>query len=97
MQGMRLRGRNFRRRFGEIDLIMQDADALVFVEVRKRDRRNLVSAADSIDFRKRRKLLRTAEAYLQASGWEGPCRFDVVLLDRENAIEWIPDAFNQDD
>jgi putative endonuclease len=95
-QGLVLRARNFRRRFGEIDLIMRDGESLVFIEVRMRESRSLVSAAESIDFRKRRKLLLTAEAYLQASGWDGPSRFDVVLVDHEHAIEWITDAFDHD-
>ena len=34
-RGLKVVERNFRCRFGEIDLIMQDNDVLVFVEVRK--------------------------------------------------------------
>lgn len=95
-QGFVTLARNFRRRFGEIDLIMRDGESLVFIEVRMRESNNRVSAAESIDFRKRRKLLLVAEAYLQTSGWDGPSRFDVVLVGHEQAIDWIADAFDHD-
>lgn len=91
--GLQLVERNFRRRFGEIDLIMLDQDSLVFVEVRKRSSSRFVDAAESIDWRKQRKLLRTAEAYLQQNFWHGPCRFDVVVLDKNDTVEWLQDAF----
>lgn len=92
--GLRLVERNYRCRFGEIDLIMRDGDCLVFVEVRQRRNRRFGSGADSIDGRKRRKLALTAEHFLQARGGDGGCRFDVVSLDADNRIDWIPGAFD---
>lgn len=90
--GLRMVARNYRRRFGEIDLVARDEDMLVFIEVRKRSHSRFVDGAESIDRRKQQRLLRTAEAYLQQHHWHGPVRFDVVVLDARNRIEWLQDA-----
>ena len=95
-RGLRIRARNIRRPWGELDLVAEDGDTLVFVEVRKRSHAAFGGGAESIDRRKRRKLLRAAESYLQESGWTGPVRFDVVLLDGADHIEWLTDAIQGD-
>jgi putative endonuclease len=95
-QGLRVVDRNFRRRFGEIDLVARHGDVLVFVEVRKRSHRDFADGAESIDRRKRQRLVRTAEAYLQQRTWRGPVRFDVVVLDARDQIEWLQDAIQAD-
>jgi putative endonuclease len=95
-RGLRVVDRNFRRRFGEIDLVAREGDVLVFVEVRKRSHRGFADGAESIDQRKRQRLVRTAEAYLQQRHWRGPVRFDVVVLDARDRIEWLQDAIQAD-
>jgi putative endonuclease len=95
-RGLRVVDRNFRRRFGEIDLVARQGDVLVFVEVRKRSHRGFADGAESIDQRKRQRLVRTAEAYLQQRHWRGPVRFDVVVLDARDRIEWLQDAIQAD-
>jgi putative endonuclease len=92
--GLTLRERNYRSPHGEIDLIMQDGRTLVFVEVRQRRNPFFGSGADSIDGRKRRRLQLTAEHYLQRQRPVPACRFDVVTLDGEGDIRWIPAAFD---
>ena len=71
---------NYHCRFGEIDLILQDGVALVFAEVRLRNSNNFGGAAASIDARKQRKLICTAQHYLTTLAHIPPCRFDAVLL-----------------
>lgn len=88
-------GRNFNARGGEIDLIMREGDTLVFVEVRQRSNARFGSALDSITAAKRGRIVRAALQYLQRHG-DQPCRFDVVGLDADGRIEWIPDAFRAD-
>lgn len=95
-RGLRIRARNVRRPWGELDLIAEDGDSLVFVEVRKRSHAAFGGGAESIDRSKRQKLLRAAESYLQESSWNGPVRFDVVLLDGGDQIEWLTDAIQAD-
>ena len=94
-QGLKLLHANFRCRFGEIDLIMQDGDTHVFVEVRLRSSNTFGGAAASIDARKQAKLVKTAKHYLSNLQNMPPCRFDVVLMQSSDMrqIEWIKNAF----
>jgi putative endonuclease len=96
-RGLRLLARNYRSQRGEIDLILQDQNSLVFVEVRYRSQSHFGSAAESIDRRKQSRLIACARYYMQThpDACEQPCRFDVVsITGPRSAIEWIPDAFN---
>ena len=94
-QGLELIERNFRSRFGEIDLIMQDKVSLVFVEVRLRSNPNYGGAAGSIDARKRQRIIRTAQQYLAALAHLPQCRFDAVLMDDAQGknLQWLRNAF----
>lgn len=85
--------RNYRCRFGEIDLIMRDGAAIVFVEVRMRKSLVFGGAAASITPIKQQKLERTARHYLSSLKTEPPCRFDAVLLSGDDGLEidWIKD------
>ncbi len=94
-RGLKLLQQNYRCRYGEIDLILQDADTLVFAEVRLRKHSNFGGAAASINAAKQGRLIRTAQHYLSTLAHIPPCRFDAVLLDTlENpSPEWIRNAF----
>lgn len=98
--GLRVLARNFRTRFGEIDLICRDGDVLVFVEVRYRARTSgYGSGADSVTAAKRQRLIIAAGQYRQAHPalTELPCRFDVVAITGQaNAplIDWRQRAFD---
>ncbi len=90
---------NYRFRGGEIDLVMQEDGCLVFIEVRCRSAKRLVPSTLTVDFRKQKKLLRTAAMFLTRHSRyaNSPVRFDVLGIDihpgGERAIEWIRDAF----
>lgn len=92
-RGLRVIARNYRCRFGEIDLIARDSDAVVFVEVRMRRSSVFGGAIASIDRRKQKKLTLTARHYLSRLAVEPRCRFDAVLLDGidDERIEWLRD------
>lgn len=98
-KGLALLARNYRCRFGEIDLIMQERDTMVFVEVRYRARTDFGCGAESVDWRKQRKLVATARHYLRSHsrGSSIPvCRFDVVALSsvgQSPTVSWIRNAF----
>jgi len=97
-RGLTLVARNYRCRRGEIDLVMRDAGTLVFVEVRRRSSRAFGGALDSVDARKRARLVAATEHFLMTRriGDDRPCRFDVVAIDGRpphTAIEWVRDAF----
>ncbi|HUQ29201.1 MAG TPA: YraN family protein [Usitatibacter sp.] len=90
--GLAIVERNFRTRFGEIDLIARDGASLVFVEVRMRTHAGYGGAAESVDSSKRGRIVAASRAYLASLRPEPPCRFDVVTLDGESA-KWIRAAF----
>ena len=95
-QGMKLIAQNYRGRFGEIDLIMQDGAVLVFIEVRLRRNEDFGGAAASIDARKQQRIIRTAHQYLSSLAHTPPCRFDVVLMDDAHGhnVQWLKNAFD---
>ncbi|MDO8464803.1 MAG: YraN family protein [Gallionella sp.] len=94
-QGLKPVMENYRGRFGEIDLIMQDGAELVFVEVRLRRNADFGGAAASIDARKQQRLIRTAQQYLASLARIPPCRFDAVLMDDVQGVnvQWLKNAF----
>ena len=100
--GLRLIARNVRYRVGELDLVMRDGDSLVFVEVRYRQSAQHGSGAESVDARKRQRLVRAALAYLAAHPADAarPCRFDVVDATGSASapsLHWHRDAFRIED
>ena len=100
--GLAVLARNVRYPFGEIDLIVRDAEMIVFVEVRFRRNTRFGGAAVSVDAGKRRKIARAAQAWLSSHRQysAAPCRFDVVAVSPSGdamACEWIRSAFTLDD
>ena len=81
-KGYRIRARNFRCREGEIDIVAEDGDCLVFVEVRTRRGDAFGSPAESVTAAKERRLLTVAKAYLQQHNDVPPNqRIDVVAVE----------------
>ncbi len=79
-QGFRIVDKNYRTRFGEIDLIVEKKGQwLVFVEVKTRTGNSLGRPCEAVDFRKQKKLIAAAQQYLAgvAEGKEA-IRFDVM-------------------
>lgn len=79
-RGYEIIARNYRWQGGEVDLIARDGDCLVFVEVKARSSRAYGLPEEAITPRKRQRLLRTAQRYLQQHPTELAVRFDVVAL-----------------
>jgi putative endonuclease len=94
-QGLRHVAHNVRCRHGEIDLVMRDADTLIFVEVRYRRSERFGGAAASVDRRKQQHLLAAAGYYLQRQPTDLPCRFDVVAIGAGDRMQWIRNAFSE--
>ena len=92
-QGLSPITRNFRSKVGEIDLIMQDQEDVVFIEVRYRKNANYGSALDSVTYHKQQKIIKTAEIYLQRHYKHyPPCRYDILAI-TGSQLEWIKNAF----
>ena len=78
---------------GEIDLIMRDGQTLVFVEVRYR-KHPAYLAIESVDWKKQKKIIQTAQHYIADNRYRGSVRFDVVCFDGSNAqAQWFKNAF----
>jgi putative endonuclease len=101
--GLALLARNFNCRYGEIDLVMDERDVVVFVEVRYRRGANVRGGygdgVDSVSAGKRAKLVRAAEVFLasHARFAQRTCRFDVLAIaDGAGApvIDWRRNAFD---
>ncbi len=79
--GLRVIERNYRCRYGEIDLIAEDGDTLVFAEVKTRRTVSHGTPEESVTPRKAKRLALTALHYLQARGQEQrPWRLDLVAI-----------------
>lgn len=90
----------YRCRFGEIDLIVQDREHLVFVEVKLRRSSSFASASEYVDRRKQDRIRITASMYLAENPTRLQPRFDVIEIyapngpaTREPVINHLEDAF----
>jgi putative endonuclease len=74
--------RNFRVPEGEIDLVMQDGDIVVFIEVKTRTSDSFGTPEESVSGAKRKRLLRAAWAFLQErERIDASWRIDVVAIE----------------
>jgi putative endonuclease len=98
-QGYRILDRNWRCPAGELDLVLEDANTLVFVEVRTRTSRRFGTPEESITPAKQQRLIDLAQLYLQETGAaHAQWRIDVVAIYNErgravinhieNAVGW---------
>ncbi|MEK7679946.1 MAG: YraN family protein [Deltaproteobacteria bacterium] len=97
--GYKILDRNFRARFGEIDIVAMDGGVIVFVEVRTKKAQSMFGRpGDSVDMRKQRRITLAAEEYLTLRGMtDHPARFDVVSVEIDRGAfkaELIKDAFD---
>lgn len=90
--------KNYRERFGELDIIMRDRDCLVFVEVRYRADNRRGGGLASVTRSKQRRLIRAAQGFLKrhAAYRRLPSRFDVVAVEgptERPQVHWVRNAF----
>lgn len=79
-KGFSLLEHNYHSRYGEIDLILENGDFVVFAEVKLRKSSRYGTPAEAVTPRKQEKLRLTAMCYLQNHGVEKQPRFDVIEL-----------------
>jgi putative endonuclease len=91
--GLVLVARNFLCKGGELDLVMHDGAALVFVEVRRRRSSRFGGAAASITPAKQRRMTIAAQVFLLRYPKPPPCRFDVVAIDA-GTISWLKNVLD---
>ncbi len=80
-KGYRILATNYRTNYGEVDIVAQDGDELVFVEVRTRRGASFGAPEESLSKAKIRRLLNTCQKYVQSAAQEGiGWRVDLVCI-----------------
>lgn len=94
--GLTLLHQNWHCRYGELDLIMQEGDYLVFVEVKARTSTQFGGAIASLTPNKCKKLWQSAELFLAEyyGNLPPPCRFDAVCLQGKLPPIWLKDILS---
>lgn len=98
-QGLEILLQNYRRRFGELDIVALDGEVLVIVEVRTRSSEAFGGAAASVDGWKQRKIVRTAQMLLleRKDLARRRARFDVIVVhdpcSAAPRVDWVRHAF----
>ncbi len=97
-KGFRVLEKNYHSRFGEIDIIAENRQYIVFVEVKTREKKGLVAPFEAITPAKQRKLILTAEQYLAKHSTSLQPRFDAAAVYTENGKitgeEYLENAFD---
>ncbi|MGR5067903.1 MULTISPECIES: YraN family protein [Vibrio] len=98
-QGLHFLDQNFLTKVGEIDLIFQQGETIVFVEVKYRKNDKFGSAAEMVTRTKMRKLVKTAQIWLsqkRRAAQNIDYRFDVIAIhDNGRDINWIQNAISE--
>ncbi len=96
-QGYRLIARNWRCRHGEIDLIAQVGELIIFVEVKTRRGQEMGAPEEGLTPAKSRKLIALAETYMAEHDLDADWRIDLVAVELDKTgkllrCEHIPNA-----
>lgn len=92
-KGMLCLERRYRTKVGEIDLIMEDGDTLVFIEVKARFSGSDGQGLQAVNYAKQRRIAKAALLYLIRHKWtRRSIRFDVVEINQHGIIH-VPNAF----
>ena len=92
-QGMQTICKRYRGSDGEIDLIMQDGESVVFVEVKFRPGSQAGSGLMAVTPAKQRRMTHAALTFLLEREWmDRQVRFDVVEISRTGILH-VPNAF----
>ncbi len=89
--GYKIVQRNFRTRFGEIDVISEKDGCVVFTEVKTRKSARFAEAREYVTLSKQRKIIITAELWLQQHETKLQPRFDVIEVYGEEGSRFLPE------
>ena len=100
-RGHRIIKRNYRRRSGEIDIISEIGENIVFTEVKARRTGSMVPGSEAVDFAKKKKIIMTADIYLSENPSDLYVRYDIAEVEltkgsvpRVVGVEIYEDAFD---
>lgn len=94
-QGYRIIERNYKNAFGEIDIILEKDETLIFAEVKFRSSNKYGSPLEAVDYRKQKRICKAALYYYTRHGYaeSRACRFDVIGISGDGTICHIKNAF----
>lgn len=100
-QGFSVVRRNYLCRYGEIDIIAENDELLLFVEVKTRKEGALISGAEAVDSFKQNRIMLTAQDYIVKTENEKQPRFDmaeVIIFEKTDGktgykLRYIENAF----
>ena len=99
-QGYKILARNYRNKFGEIDIVAKDRDTLSFIEVKTRHSDRFGLAQEAVSSAKQRQISKAALVYLKDNNLLGQkARFDVVSVNYSEdnpQLDLIKNAFELD-
>ena len=85
-RGYKIIDRNYSNRIGEIDIIAQKGNYIVFIEVKTRKNDEFGSPADAVNKTKQHKIYKTAQSYIVNNGNDFDYRFDVIEVMYKNTV-----------
>ena len=97
--GAKIIERNFRCRFGEVDIIAKDEKYLCFIEVKYRTDERFGSPAEAVTYKKQKHICKVSNFYLYSNykSLDIPIRYDVITISQTDNIlnfRWIKNAFD---
>ena len=93
--GYKIIERNYKCQFGEIDIIANENDTIVFIEVKLRNSARYGVGSYAVDYYKRNRIINSAKYYMKNKNTRG-IRFDVIEITRYKGIYYgkvIKNAF----
>ena len=88
--GYKIIKRNYRKKYGEIDIIAQRDDTLSFVEVKTRERTDIGLACEAVNKSKQEKIIKTAQTYILENDVDMNYSIDIIeVYHRAGKIEKI--------
>ncbi len=97
--GYTILAKNYRRKFGEIDIIARERDYLVFIEVKTRATASHGHPLEAVTFKKQKQISKVAQCYLAENNlFDTAARFDVVSVtltqNKQVNVEVVSNAFD---
>jgi putative endonuclease len=95
-RGYAIIARNYRYQKAEIDLIARNGDTVAIVEVKTRTGRPLVNVLETVNRRKRERIIQAADHFILSNGLQVETRFDIIWITRSKQdfrVEHIQNAF----
>ncbi|WP_297789357.1 YraN family protein [uncultured Anaerococcus sp.] len=94
-KGYEIIARNYRKFFGEIDIVARNEELVAFVEVKTRKNKDFANPSEAVTFSKQAKIVKASQAYLMENDLtDSIIRFDVAEVIRESGeVNYIENAF----